>query len=347
MKKLEEMNLIDDFLAYSLATHKVYGEESSRYILECILQRRIRHIMVVPQKAWPGETLEKHGIRLDVYLDEEDGELFDVEPDRNDASGDVKALPRRIRFYHAKIDAGNLTAGEEYSELRNVTVIFITTYDPFGMGRMVYTVKSGCVELPELPYEDGARTIFVYTKGTEGNPPEELRQLMRYMEHSVRDNAKTTSLMRLHQMVTDVKSDRKVGLAYMKSIEIERFFRKEGRKEGIAEDKAESILRLLGRFGDVSEEKRERILAEKDPDVLDAWYEDALRENDRHMEARGRAESILLLLNEAGEMPKKLEDRIYSETDVDVLKLWFQAARRAETLEGFVEEAGLKQDCLK
>ena len=143
MKKLEEMNLIDDFLAYSLATHKVYGEESSRYILECILQRRIRHIMVVPQKAWPGETLEKHGIRLDVYLDEEDGELFDVEPDRNDASGDVKTLPRRIRFYHAKIDAGNLTAGEEYSELRNVTVIFITTYDPFGMGRMVYTVKSG------------------------------------------------------------------------------------------------------------------------------------------------------------------------------------------------------------
>lgn len=79
-----------------------------------------------------------------------------------------------------KIDAGSLAAGENYSALRNVVVIFITTYDPFGLNRMVYTVKNSCVEVPALPYEDGARTIFLYTKGTEGNPPEELFLLARY-----------------------------------------------------------------------------------------------------------------------------------------------------------------------
>lgn len=55
MKRLEDMNLVDDFLAYSLAVHKIYGEEASRYIVGCILQRRIRHLTVVPQKAWYGE----------------------------------------------------------------------------------------------------------------------------------------------------------------------------------------------------------------------------------------------------------------------------------------------------
>ena len=36
MKKLADMNLAYDFLAYSLTAHKRYGEEASRFILECI-----------------------------------------------------------------------------------------------------------------------------------------------------------------------------------------------------------------------------------------------------------------------------------------------------------------------
>ena len=73
MKPLAEMNLVDDFLAHSLASHKTYGEEASRFILECILQRRVRHLTVVSQKTWYGEASQVHGVRLDLYLDEEDG----------------------------------------------------------------------------------------------------------------------------------------------------------------------------------------------------------------------------------------------------------------------------------
>ena len=148
MKTLEELNLVDDFLVNSLTSHKVYGEQSARYILECILHRPI-------------------------------------------------------------------------GKLRNVIVIFITTYDPFSENRMVYTIKNSCVEVPELEYEDGAKTIFLYTRGKEGNPPEELKQLLHYMEHSSIENASTESLKKLHRMVTAVKRDGEVGLAYMKSFERE------------------------------------------------------------------------------------------------------------------------------
>ncbi len=277
MKPLAEMNLVDDFLAHSLASHKTYGEEASRFILECILQRRVRHLTVVSQKTWYGEASQVHGVRLDLYLDEEDGEIFDMEPDNNGRAGDVAALPRRVRFYHSKIDAGNLAAGEDYKALRNVVVIFIATYDPFGSKRMVYTIKNGCAEEPGLPYEDGARTIFLYTGGTEGRPPERLRQLARYMEHSTGENAQTAELARLHEMVTEVKADREVGLAYMKAFEVEKRIRDEGRAEGIAEGKAEAVMALLEDIGLVSEALEKRLREQRDPEVLRKWLKLAAR----------------------------------------------------------------------
>ena len=258
MKTLEELNLVDDFLVNSLTSHKIYGEQSARYILECILHRQIGKLTVVPQRFFCGENLETHGIRLDVYLDEENGEIFDIEPDQNDGKEEIVSLPRRVRFYHAKIDAGNLTAGDTYGSLRHVIAIF-------GLNRMVYTIKNCCIEVPELEYEDGAQTIFLYTRGREGNPPEELKQLLHYMEHSSIENASTENLKKLHRMVTAVKRDGEVGLAYMKSFEREERIRRqgeeEGRKagleegkkagleEGLQEGKEVEIIKLGSKFG--------------------------------------------------------------------------------------------------
>ncbi|MCM1105052.1 MAG: Rpn family recombination-promoting nuclease/putative transposase, partial [Clostridium sp.] len=250
-------------------------------ILECILGRKIGKLKVTPQRAVPGEDTDKHGIRMDVYLDEEDGELFDLEPDNNDGKEDVASLPKRVRFYHAKLDAGCLKTGVEYAELRNVIVIFITTYDPFGLDRMVYTVKSGCIEVPELPYEDGARTMFLYTKGTQGNPPENLRELLYYMEHTSKENARTERLQELHEMVTAVKRDGEVGLSYMKSYEIEQRRWKEGlaegRAQGMIQAKISDILDLLDDLGDVPPTLRETITAQTEEETLRFWHKQAAK----------------------------------------------------------------------
>jgi len=310
MKKLEDMNLVDDFLAYSLTAHKTYGEKAARYILECILQRKIRHLTVMPQKSWYGERPKTHGVRLDVYLDEEDGELFDMEPDNSKEADDMAALPRRVRFYHSKIDAGNLASGEDYSALRNVIVIFITTYDPFGWKRMIYTVKNCCIEEPELPYEDGARTIFLYTKGTAGEPPEELRELARYMEHSTAANARSAGLRQLHEMVMEVKTDREVGLAYMNTVEIENRIKKRARAEGLAEGRIEG--RAEGRI-------------------------------EGHAEGRieGHAEAVLTLLSAKGSVPPSVESTVLAQTDRKALDHWLLLAAAAESVEAFQEKSGL------
>lgn len=113
------------------------------------------------------------------------------------------------------------------------------------------------------------RTVFLYTKGTEGNPPEELRLLMQYMEDSTAENAKSERLKRLHEMVVGVKSDRKVGLAYMKWFEIEKRIRDE--------DKVEAIMELLEDFGQIPEKLEKRLWEQRNLDTLRKWHKLAAR----------------------------------------------------------------------
>ena len=98
-----------------------------------------------------------------------------------------------------------------------------------------------CEEIPDLPYDDGARTIFLYTRGTEGDPPEELRQLLRYMENTTEENATSDSLKSLNRMVNAVKHDKEVSLSYMKTVEWEEMLIKQGRKEEQANTERERL----------------------------------------------------------------------------------------------------------
>ncbi len=250
-RKLNDLNLIDNFLFGSLVTYPGIGEEFSRKLLEIIFQRDFRKLKVMPQKVYYGSDTHLHGARLDVYLEEVDKEwvdrlpadrdledvatVYDVEPDKNGAVVDVVSLPKRVRFYHAKMDSHSLTAGESYESLKNVIIIMIVPYDPFGLDRMVYTIQNSCKEEPQMPYEDGACTLFLYTRGTKGNPPKELKELLHYMEQTTESNAKSAKLQELHRMVETVKLDAEVTIAYMRLMEDENMLLARGREEGIDE----------------------------------------------------------------------------------------------------------------
>ena len=245
-RNLEELNLLDDFLMGSVLSYPGIGPEVCRRMVSIILNREIKQIRIIPQKVYFGADTDKHGIRLDVYAEEKADDLntvYDIEPDKDGRESLRLALPKRARFYHAKIDADSLASGEDYGKLKNVIVIFICPYDPFQLNRMVYTIKSYCVEEPDLVYEDGARTMFLYTKGTKGNPPAELQRLLQYLEDSREENAKDADLMAIHQMVQKVKHDREVSLEYMKIFERERLIREDGYASGKEAELVEIIRR--------------------------------------------------------------------------------------------------------
>ena len=96
---------------------------------------------------------------------------------------------------------------------------------------MIYTIRNHCVENPELPYEDGARMIFLYTKGRKGRDNESLSQLLDYMENTTRENAVSEELEAIQEMVDVVKEDAEVTVAYMKGFERDQMFLEEGKKQ--------------------------------------------------------------------------------------------------------------------
>ena len=230
-RKLHELNLLDDFFFNTMLNYPEIGEEFSRQLLKIIFRKNFGKLQVIAQKVYYGTDTDKHGARLDVYLEEEDADsallnvstIYDIEPNLLDDTEMITSLPKRVRFYHAKIDSNSLKASESYRVLKNVIVIMITPYDPFGLGRMVYTIRNKCEEDANMEYDDGARTIFLYTKGTKGNPPKELMQFLRYMEHTIPENATNDDLRYIQNMVDTVKKSEEVSSAYMKIFEREEY----------------------------------------------------------------------------------------------------------------------------
>ena len=219
-KQLQDLNLIDNFLFSKVMNHKVYGSVTANILLKKILGREVNIKNVVSESFIVPEHPQNHGIRLDAYVEEYKSEdtdailnVYDIEPDKK--ASRKKQLPKRSRFYHSRMDGSLLPASKEYTDLADSWVIFITSFDPLGANRMVYTIRTSCVELPEIEYNDGAVTLFLYIYGKEGDPRPELQELLRYIGDTTPENACNPDLRLIQKCVEAVKADRSSQEEYM------------------------------------------------------------------------------------------------------------------------------------
>lgn len=279
-KTLEELNLIDDFLFQEVLSLEG-GAEFARILLGTILGRHIRKVRVIPQKSIPGIDTDKHGIRLDAYIEDVSDELlanqvdaevipdiYDIEPDN---TYEKNTLPRRTRYYHGMMDTKLLASGASYDELPNVVIITILPYDPFGKKRMVYTIRSQCVEDPSIPYDDGAQKIFIYTKGTAESSSQDLMDMLKYIEETTASNVTNQDIASIHKLVTKAKCSKEVGINYMKSWVREKMIRDEERREGLKQLDLMNQLNIrlaeAGRMEDI-------VKAAKDPAYKEALLQE-------------------------------------------------------------------------
>ena len=91
-RTLQNLNLIDNFLFFTLVDHEQYGRVVVRTILETVLQREVRIGKITSEKVLMSRTPGKHGIRMDAFIQEDaenisGGDVFDLEPE-NKASGE-------------------------------------------------------------------------------------------------------------------------------------------------------------------------------------------------------------------------------------------------------------------
>ena len=290
-RELSQLNLIDNFLFTTLMDHEAYGPVAAKNILEIILDREVNIRKVHAEKVILPSNPSLHGIRMDAVIEEgrtevSPGEIFDVEPDNK--RRDKDQLHHRARYYHSRMDGKLLESDTRYSRLPGAWVIFITPFDPFGEDRMVYTIKNHCVEMPELRYEDGSTTIFLYIRGTKGNPPQKVQELLTYFDETTVTNAKNEKLAEVQSCIDNLKMDPYVKEAYMTWDEYIQYEREEAAEA--ANRRAEEAERRAEESNRRAEESDRRA---EESDRRAEESDRRAEESDRRTEAAEREVAIL------------------------------------------------------
>lgn len=275
-KTLKELTISDNFLFGAVMS----DEENCRLLLERILGFAIAQVYVSEERRIAYHP-EYKSIRLDIYAKDDKNTCYNVEMQ----TAKKTDLGKRSRYYHSQMDMELLLKGKSYSELAKAYVIFICDFDPFEKRKYCYTFRNTCQEDESAELEDGSITIFLSTKGE--NRKEVTPELERFLAFTGADLADSEKdfqddfVERLQNSIRKVKEDREMEERYMLLQEMLKEERGEGKEEGRKEGRSEgllfSLMVILQKLGEFPEELQQRIMSEKDPEVLQKWISLAVR----------------------------------------------------------------------
>ena len=173
--KWNKLTLRNNFM-FRLVMEK---QELCKKLIECILGIKIKSISYMEHEKSFEANLKSKGIRLDLFVIDEDGVAYDIEMQMDNSYKEF--LGRRTRYYISTMDNNALKKGERYSQLRKSYVIFICTFDPFGRGLAKYTFNAICNEAHSLVLDDGVTRVFINTEGDRHRISKELASLIGYI----------------------------------------------------------------------------------------------------------------------------------------------------------------------
>ena len=173
--KWSKLTLRNNFM-FRLVMEK---QELCKKLIECILGIKIKSISYMEHEKSFEANLKSKGIRLDLFVIDEDGVAYDIEMQMDNSYKEF--LGRRTRYYVSTMDNNALKKGERYSQLRKSYVIFICTFDPFGRGLAKYTFNAICNEDHSLVLDDGVTRVFINTEGDRHRISKELASFIGYI----------------------------------------------------------------------------------------------------------------------------------------------------------------------
>ena len=229
-----ELPLCDDFM---------FGEVMRRepictLFLEELLRKKIDHIVVIDRQKDLTDSYVDHGIRLDVYLRDEAGTVYNIE--MQNVNSDT--LEKRVRYYQSGIDRHQLEKATHYSELKDSFVIFVCAFDYFGYGYSIYEREMSLKNIPGSTYCDGSHVYFLNSKYKTGNGTAAILEFLQYLERKDDDTEYQSELVKqVKDAVQDVRHDKSKEEQYMTlSMKLEDA-RREGIREGIQEGRKKGI----------------------------------------------------------------------------------------------------------
>lgn len=224
--------------------------ECTEYVLQVIMGRKdLKVLDQVLQKDY--KNLQGRSAILDCVVRDGDGRQFDVEI-QQDMEG---ASPKRARYHSGLMDMNTLNAGQDFDELPETHVIFITRDDVLGYGLPIYHIGRKIEEVG-TDFKDEAYIIYVNSSRQDDT------ELGRLMKDFYCKNAEDIHSEVLARRVYELKETQE-GVDSM-CREMDEIYN-EGEKRGWDKGIAQGI-----EFGEMKKAKETALaLAEKGMSVVD------------------------------------------------------------------------------
>ena len=152
LKRLRGFRLLDDdFLTKCFESDPKYIQLVLRIVLD------MPDLVVVDVRTQVfAENLLNRSVRLDILATDSAGRKINVEIQRSDKGAGRK----RARYNSSMMDVHLLRKGEEFDELPETYVVFITEHDVIGKGKPIYRISRYIFDTNES-FGDGSHILYV------------------------------------------------------------------------------------------------------------------------------------------------------------------------------------------
>lgn len=243
-----DLMLMDDAMFESMCQSPEFVEE----LLQTILNDSKLHIKsetLMAQKSI--RNLRGRSIRMDAYVEGQEGNAFNVEVQKSDNCNHVK----RVRYNASLITAQRTEPGDTFEDVQSLCMIYISEKDIFHKQRTLYHVQNTIIETGDL-VDNGLKEIYVNTEAQDNT---KVAALMGLFHKKELDNLDKKMFPNTYTQFTKLKNDnREVARMCEK---IQNYAKKEAiysaieiYDEEFALDRKEIISKIMKRFKITSQE---------------------------------------------------------------------------------------------
>ena len=151
LRRIQSLRLLDDDFMNKVFEDKACAE----FLLQIILERTDLTVQKVHSQH-NLKNLQGRSVRLDILATDEAGRVYNIEVQRSDKGAGAK----RARYNSSLIDANITEPGDNYENLNETSVMFITEHDVLKAGQPIYHIDR-MIQETSASFGDGSHILYV------------------------------------------------------------------------------------------------------------------------------------------------------------------------------------------
>lgn len=226
-KAFDDLTIVDDYMFCAVMQDK----SICATVLNMVLADSIGTIADIAYQKTFDQIGYAKGIRLDVWVKDDKGKVYDVEMQ----STNKQNLAKRLRYYQSIIDVSSLEKGGHYMDLPDSFILFFCPFDYLSGGLPVYTFKTICSEDTAIVLPDGVPKVLINSVAADKAAPPELKAFLEYMNGIISDSP---FIRKIDKHIKELKENEERRKEYMLMQAFEMDARRDGIQQGMQQGKS-------------------------------------------------------------------------------------------------------------